>query len=199
MGGLACTAEEKPIISKEVATKVLCFDLVQAAGGTLGSGATGEPAADAATFREDAELFREAGDNETADRIERFADDLEGSVGELTVVLQTAATDADVDAAQDAIEALDGVRAVEFVSSEQAIADLQEEFADNPELVQDLPEDSVPPSFRVTFDSFEELEAARGPLERLDPVEEARPAGNMDAAAVTEMAAEFQEACGFGD
>lgn len=201
--GLSCARNETPPVTAETATKAFCYDLLLAtgaAGGAPGDVALGEPVVDAADFRKDAELFRAAGESETAERVNDLADELDASGGDqqLSIYLTQDATDAEVAEVRKAIGSWAGVSSIDYVSRKEALRELSREFADQPGVTSGLPKNSLPESFRVGFSSAEELDAAVASAGDLEAVEEVRPPLSPVAGAVYERLAEFQELCRFG-
>jgi hypothetical protein len=117
----------------------------------------------------------------------KLLDSLEGSVLHPDVTLYLADAAGAAQALQSEIEALPEVSGLLFVSKEQAFAHLKEQFADNPEVLENLAGNPLPASIKIWLDDPEQAASLAERFAGRPEVDEVSHTGSfhMDYAAWT--------------
>lgn len=108
-----------------------------------------------------------------ASNINGLLQDIKNKV-EITVYLQDAATGEQVESLQQEIVAWNEVKDVRFISKEEALQILKEDFKDHPEIVQSMSSNPLPASFEISLKDPEEADVVAQRFEGNSIVSEVR-------------------------
>lgn len=134
-------------------------------GGCTGDGSTTAP------------VVEPLGSEEAASRV--AGRPTNGELSEISVFLHDQLPEGRIPALEAEIAALPGVRAVTFVSREEAFANVQEVFADDPLILENVTADVLFTSFIVSVAPDADQRALAAALDRLDDVEQVRRADEL--------------------
>jgi cell division transport system permease protein len=93
---------------------------------------------------------------------------------EVTVYLKDTAAEQEITAMQSEISSWTEVKTVTFVSKDEALARLKEDFADNPEIFQQLRSNPLPASFEISLKDPKTVDAVAARFTGRESVDEVR-------------------------
>ena len=131
----------------------------------------------------DLELADQVGDRPLAKRIEKLIEASRKDPADkvdVTVYLRDDLPEDEVEQLKASIQDATGIFAIEYVTSSEAFDEYKDIYEDQPEFFEDIPEDSLPASLRLSVDDRDEVETLKSHLLRNREVDDVRDAGNLE-------------------